>query len=754
MTRIVIHIGPDAAVGARLAQALEGRRDALAAQGVLVPRSLATMGANALALAAGDTGDPETMSLELDGTARAGLRRQLAQALHDEIAAARPAIVAICAARLADLTDTADIAALHAMLAPLAGGIEIVAHVDDPARLFANRYAAQVLAGRQADPRQELALLPAPDLRAALIAARPAGDSRTGIVPAIEGAPVWLDLPGLARAWSAVFGNMRLRSASHSRIWGDRLAEELRATFALPEVPEPIPAASPPAPPSAAWLSRARQFNAALARLCAKEGYAVPLDLRRRMLAAMAVPGPALDPGALHAIGDRLAPEIAALAQAHHGIDPAHLVPDPPAPGWTEANPEHGFRATQYLLAFRPRIEAAARKTRPLCLSPAARAAMPIPARHKLAALRGTAFAPHDDLPPRPGATPVFLPVQPQGRGRTIVACMKNEAPYLLEWLAFHRAIGFDGFLIYTNDCEDGTDAMLDRLDALGIVQHRDNSYWQGNSPQQHALHRALDEPLVRDAFWVAHIDVDEFVNIQTGDGTLDALIAAVGDATHVAMTWRLFGHDRQQAIGDGFVTDRFTRAAPRHLPKPHTAWGFKTLGRTIGAYDKLSCHRPTKLRPDRARDVTWVNGSGEPLPDSYRKRGWRNGRGEVGYDLVQLNHYALRSADAFLVKRARGRALHVDRQIGLNYWLRMDWSDVRDVSILRHRPRLVAEHAALVADDDLAALHRAGLAWHREKAAALRARPELAALRDRALALRLTPDERVAWSLALDTES
>ena len=33
---------------------------------------------------------------------------------------------------------------------------------------------------------------------------------------------------------------------------------------------------------------------------------------------------------------------------------------------------------------------------------------------------------------------------------------MRNEAPFILEWIAYHRAIGFDDFLIYSNDCSDG----------------------------------------------------------------------------------------------------------------------------------------------------------------------------------------------------------------------------------------------------------------------------------------------------------
>ena len=44
---------------------------------------------------------------------------------------------------------------------------------------------------------------------------------------------------------------------------------------------------------------------------------------------------------------------------------------------------------------------------------------------------------------------------------------MKNEGPYILEWLAYHRIVGFEDFLIYTNDCEDGTTEILEPNDPV-----------------------------------------------------------------------------------------------------------------------------------------------------------------------------------------------------------------------------------------------------------------------------------------------
>ncbi len=150
----------------------------------------------------------------------------------------------------------------------------------------------------------------------------------------------------------------------------------------------------------------------------------------------------------------------------------------------------------------------------------------------------------------------------------------------------------------------------------------------------------------MRQADWLIHIDVDEFMNIRTGNGTLDDLFARAPDATNWAMTWRLFGHGGVSEFRDEPVIGQFSRCAPAWCPKPHTVWGFKTMFRNNGAYAKMSCHRPNKLTPDKRAAVKWVNGSGAPMADSLKDKGWRSGTGDIGYDLIQLNHYALRSAE------------------------------------------------------------------------------------------------------------
>ena len=509
----------------------------------------------------------------------------------------------------------------------------------------------------------------------------------------------------------------------------------------------------------------------------------MPRQLWRSFINDIAVDGDAIDPASLSAISKTFASQNKALQAAHALPKDLFKAPRAKKP-WEEADPTRGFRASQYLLGFMWRIDKATRAERktkaadlarvngtalPVADTPAthdgltddARALMPPLAVQNFEKLRTSSFAPHNKLGAvnEDALAAAFTPIPqrklPKGSsGNVIVGCMKNEAPYIIEWVAYHRAMGVDNFLIYTNGCEDGTDEILDRLQQMGVVQRRSNDDWKGNSPQQHALNQSLKEPLIKNADWIIHIDVDEFMNVRTGNGTLQDFFDAVPDATNVAMTWRLFGHNGVTDLADDFVIDQFDQCAPKFCPKPHTVWGFKTMFKNIGAYEKISCHRPNKLKPGKTDQVRWVNGSGKDMTAEVAKNGWRSSKKTIGYDLLQLNHYALRSAESFLIKRQRGRALHVDRSIGINYWIRMDWSDFRDITIKRNLPRLRAEYDRLRSDDILRGWHEKGVAWHRAKADELHQNPEFQDLYDQALKVKLTETERVAYALALDMES
>lgn len=318
---------------------------------------------------------------------------------------------------------------------------------------------------------------------------------------------------------------------------------------------------------------------------------------------------------------------------------------------------------------------------------------------------------------------------------RLIVTCMKNEAPFILEWVAYHRSIGFTDFLVFTNDCDDGTVEMLDLLASHGILTRMDNPYLDmsgDHNPQKGALRFAEDLPQVREADWVMVSDVDEFVNIHVGDGTLDALFEATGELDVISMQWRLFGNADIATFREGFITEQFTACAPKFCPSPVQAWAVKSMFSTKGPHvagklTRIGVHRPNNADKD-AGAIRWLDGSGRPVLDKFIRNGWRFGTHSTGYDLVTLNHYAVRSAESFVVKRDRGRVNHVERDQGLAYWLRMNFNMETDDSIQIHLPRAQAEFAWLLCLDGVEARQQVAVDAHRAKISALLEREDAAA--------------------------
>jgi hypothetical protein len=778
--RIVLHIGLEQVGAARLQSVLDDKREQLLTKGVLYPRSVGAKNHTRLYMAVTDADHVDPLRANRgyrDAADQAALRADVAAKLRAEIAASDPELLILSASQLgASLSRRSEITRLHDMLRPLSDDIRVVAHVDEQARLLTRHYAHQVMSGRAQSLELELEMAGSADWWDDALLDGHEIQPDLGQFQEIQCPAFWLDYTRLIQEWEAVFGagTVTLRPYDAALFCSPRVTEEICAAFGIPGQIGKAEAQTLPQAPSAAHITRARQLNQLLMALLKRTDKVVHRKLWNTLTKEVGIPGAPIDPATLRAVSEGFAAANAKLKQAYPALGDV-LQPDPnDAADWAEADPKHGYRASQYLLAFMGRIDRATRQekrahaakpstvngsdTLGADLAPEIRAIMPPLAQQNLIKLQNSSFRPHNRIgtmredslgapyPPRlPGAnTPKTA----------IVGCMKNEAPYILEWVAYHRAIGVDDFLIYTNDCSDGTNEILQRLQELGILQHRNNDNWSGNSPQQFALDAARNEPVLKNADWIAHIDVDEFMNIRCGNGTLADFYAMVPDASNIAMTWRLFGHSGVDKLADKLVIEQFDRCAPKYCPKPHTVWGFKTLFRNIGAYQKLSCHRPNKLSDDKLDQVKWVNGSGHDMTADALKNGWRSSRKNVGYDLIQLNHYALRSAESFLVKRQRGRALHVDRSIGLNYWIRMDWNDHRDVTIQRNIPRVRAEIDRLLQDDALRTLHQAGLDWHRAKAIELHGMPEFQELYAQALSIKLSASERVAWALALDMES
>ena len=323
----------------------------------------------------------------------------------------------------------------------------------------------------------------------------------------------------------------------------------------------------------------------------------------------------------------------------------------------------------------------------------------------------------------------------------TAVVTVRNEGAFLIEWLAHHKGVGFTDIVVLSNDCDDGTDAMLDRLAEIGELHHVPNPGPHDGGIQFTGLKRADTHDAVKGADWLMALDIDEFVNIHQGNHGLADLTAALPQADAITLTWRVFGNCGVRDYADAPVTRTFARTGFEVMYWPWRAFMFKTLYRNNGAYRKLGVHRPRSPVADKAVATRWFDSHGRELDARLRTQGMFSHFGRANYGLAQLNHYPLGAMESYIVKRDRGRAVHGDDALGLDYWTERNWCQVEDRSIRETDPLTAPHLARLTGDVALMRLHARAVGWRKRRFEELMAEEENRALFGRLL---LAPPARV----------
>lgn len=316
-----------------------------------------------------------------------------------------------------------------------------------------------------------------------------------------------------------------------------------------------------------------------------------------------------------------------------------------------------------------------------------------------------------------------------------VATCMKDEGPFILEWVAWHKAIGVDDFIVFTNDCTDGTDDILERLQELGYLRHLPNPALAAKSTyfQPFALSYVPFLPEWKNADFFVSIDVDEFINISVGQGKLTDLIAATGFFDALSMSELNHGANNTQTFTPGLVTEQFPRHQTKHPGARKALRGVKTITRISPKLDKPRNHRPD-FHTDCAPPI-WLDGSGRRL-ESLAADPALNGIDVRGaYDLVVLDHFALRSLDSYLIKMFRGDVVVSNKRVSRRYW-RLRNQDTKQTSDFhRQQPAFRKELAKLMNDPELAERHHAACNIHRQRAEDLMQMPEFKERRDWILA-------------------
>ncbi len=286
----------------------------------------------------------------------------------------------------------------------------------------------------------------------------------------------------------------------------------------------------------------------------------------------------------------------------------------------------------------------------------------------------------------------------------TEVAFAKNEGRFLLEWIAYHRLIGVTDFLIYTNDCEDESPALLDRLQAMGVVTHVPNPIEPGEQPQNKALGLAAKHPLVKSADYVLQIDIDEFLCIKTGMGRIADLIATAPGADAICIQMRFFGDNGLAQLPDGLVVEALTGASREDFALNDIV---KSLARNNGVFDKITANHTPAFEPDSGPRFFNCGGA-EIAPEAYNHERFRMiPQAYRSMKNAQLNHYAVKTFADYRAKKYRGTPANNDRKLTLRYWRERNRNDMQDGEILRHAAATKRLMADWLRDPRLVACNR-----------------------------------------------
>lgn len=282
----------------------------------------------------------------------------------------------------------------------------------------------------------------------------------------------------------------------------------------------------------------------------------------------------------------------------------------------------------------------------------------------------------------------------------TLIATARNEGPFLLEWVAYHRAIGFDQIVILSDVSQDGTETLLDKLAATRAITHIPKSAQpqiETKGFRNRAYAHALSLPAVQQADWVMVLDIDEYLNIHVGTGKLKDLLGAMAKRGHsdvISLGWRSFGNAGQAGFINRLLLPRFTRAAPAGTVLSEKHLGVKSLFRPAPVV-RIGPHRP---RLDQAHvsgqvETIWRNGSGEDVTDTLLQNGWSLTKNTHGSSFAQINRYAIRSNAVFALHHLADPPLTGDQKaMTVEEHTIFNTNHVTDTTITRWAQATIAE--------------------------------------------------------------
>jgi hypothetical protein len=225
------------------------------------------------------------------------------------------------------------------------------------------------------------------------------------------------------------------------------------------------------------------------------------------------------------------------------------------------------------------------------------------------------------------------------------ITMVRNEAPYLREWIEYHRLIGVQKFYLYDNCSDDNIKEVLQPYINTGIV---DYTYYPGEKAQVSGFNDAIKR-FKNEAKYIAIIDIDEFI-VPVQQNTIIEVINDVRNNAKsrkklfagLVIKWVNYGFDGHYSKPDGLVIENFKKTdgislCHKTIINPRMVMHYQ-LHDGIYFLNRFGVD-------ENGEDVT---GFVEPSKATINK--------------IRINHYWTKSYEEFKEKHNKGDALYGER--------------------------------------------------------------------------------------------
>ena len=223
-----------------------------------------------------------------------------------------------------------------------------------------------------------------------------------------------------------------------------------------------------------------------------------------------------------------------------------------------------------------------------------------------------------------------------------VVTIMKNEAPYVKEWIDYHMLVGVHKFYIYDNESEDNLKEVLQPYIDKGVVEY---TFFPGKVQQLPAYNDCLQKHR-DDVEWLAVIDADEFI-VPVKTKTIHKVLQDYKKYPGLGVSWVLYDSNRHMKKPKGGVLENYTRCNRNYRERKHMQ--IKSIVQPQKVLNFPNPHYAIYKDDDYAVNENFMQIKGEGNEKAFTEKS--------SVQKIRINHYWSKSYEETLAKVERGNA-------------------------------------------------------------------------------------------------